>query len=164
MFKQKINKIIELIWKIKTDITVPLISEFLDWFYDNLYIHFSKSEPNHKYRKWEIYFVNLWKNIWSELNKIRPCIIYSWRRFNGWNTIIIIPLKSYKWKINNSINLFIKATKENNLKLDSVVDLLSIRQVSKKRVRLKKWNLEYRHLKRIDKYISKIFEIKKLEN
>jgi mRNA-degrading endonuclease toxin of MazEF toxin-antitoxin module len=164
MYRNKLNKIWNLIDKIKTEINLSIISDFLEWFYEKLNLNFSKKEPDLKLNKWEIYFVNLWKNIWSELNKIRPCIIYSWRRFNGWNTIIIIPLKSYKWKINNSINLFIKATKENNLKLDSVVDLLSIRQVSKKRVRLKKWNLESRHLERIDKYVSRIFEIKKLEN
>jgi len=164
MYKNKLNKIWNLIDKIKTDITLPIISEFLEWFYEKLNFHFNKKEPKNILRKWDIYFVNLWKNVWSELNKNRPCIIYSWLKYNKWNTVIILPLKSYKGNTNYFFNVFIKATKYNNLKLDSIIDLSWIRQISKKRINLKRWVIEEKYLKEIDKKVLKLFQIKKLEN
>ena len=164
MYKTKLNKIWNLIDKIKNDINLSIISDFLEWFYEKIILNFNKKEPKNIFKKWDIYFINLWKNIWSELNKNRPCIIYSWLKYNKWNTVIILPLKSYKWKTNYLFNIFIKATKENNLKLDSIIDLSSIRQISKKRIKLKRWILEEKYLKEIDKKVLKLFQIKKLEN
>lgn len=69
MYKNKLNKIWNLIDKIKNEINLPIISEFLEWFYEKINIHFNKKTPNLKLNKWDIYFVNLWKNIWSELDK-----------------------------------------------------------------------------------------------
>jgi len=160
MYKNKLNKIWNLIDKIKNDINLPIISDFLEWFHELLNLNFNKNEPNLQLNKWDIYFVNLWKNIWSELNKIRPCIIYSNYFFNNWKTTVVIPLKSYKWKINKKVHILIYWNKINNLKLDSIVDLLSIRQVSKKRILLKRWFLSKKELEKIDKQILKIFEIK----
>ena len=162
MFKNKINKIIELIWKIKTDITVPLISEFLDWFYDILNIHFNKNEPNLKYQKWEIYFVNLWKNIWSELNKTRPCIIYSKRSYNNKSWVIIIPLKSAKnKKIIEKFQIKVQKNNINNLRKDSIIDIFYIRNISTKRINKFIWKLNKEELLKIDELISKMFWIKK---
>ncbi|MDQ7009259.1 MAG: type II toxin-antitoxin system PemK/MazF family toxin [Candidatus Gracilibacteria bacterium] len=160
MYRNKLNKIGNLIDKIKTDINLSIISDFLEWFYETLNLNFNQKEPNLNLNKGEIFFIDLGKNIGSELNKIRPCIIYSGRKYNKSNTVIIIPLKSYKGKINNNFNIFIKSTKYNNLTVDSMVDLSGIKQVSKKRIRLKKGNLEYKYIDKIDKYILKIFEIK----
>ena len=161
MFKDKINKIIELIEKIKTDITIPLISEFLDWFYELLIFHFNKTEPKLVLKKWDIYFINLWKNIWSELNKTRPCVIYSIKKANFWNTVLVIPLKSYKWKKLNNFQILIKKSKKSLLEKDSFLDLSWIRQISKKRILTKKWYLEKDILIEIDSKILNIFWIKK---
>ena len=70
MFENKINKILNLIWKIKTDITVPLISEFLDWFYEKLNLHFIKNELKHPFKKGDLIFASLWKNIDEKIIKI----------------------------------------------------------------------------------------------
>ena len=162
MFKYKINKIIELIWKIKTDITIPLISELLDWFYEILYIHFNKNEPNHKYQKWEIYFVNLWKNIWSELNKTRPCIIYSIKPYNNKSWAIIIPLKSFKnKKIIEKFQVKIDKNEINNLNKSSLIDIFYIRNISSKRINKYIWKLNKNDLLEIDNKVSKMFWIKK---
>ncbi len=160
MYKTKLNKIKNLVEKIKNDITLPLISDFLDWFLEKLEIHFNWLEKNLELSRWEIFFVNLWKNIWWELNKIRPCIIYSHKKYNYWNTIIIIPLKSYKWKINKNFHIFIKHWK-NNLKKDSIADLGSLRQVSKKRLKWSIWIIENDILLKIDKKLTKILLQKK---
>jgi len=160
MYKTKLNKIQNLVEKIKNDITLPLISDFLDWFLEKLEIHFNKESPNLKLNKGEIYFVKLGQNIWWELNKVRPCIIYSEKKYNWWNTILIIPLKSYKWKVNNFFNILIKSW-HNNLKKDSIVDLWAIRQISKKRILTKAWNIDKLDLEKIDKKLINIFWIKK---
>jgi len=75
MWKNKLNKIWNLIDKIKNDINLPIISDFLEWFYEIIEINFNKKIPSLKLNKWDIYFVKLWQNIWSELNKNRPCIV-----------------------------------------------------------------------------------------
>jgi len=160
MFENKINKISNLIWKIKTDITIPLISEFLDWFYKKLDLHFIKNELKHPFKKGDLIFVSLWKNIWSELNKRRPCLVYSVKKANFWNTIVIIPIKSFNWKIND-FNVIIEPNNENNLIKKSIVDLSSIRQISKKRINKKFWVINNEILKNIDEKIINFFWIKK---
>lgn len=160
MYKTKLNKIWNLIDKIKNDINLPIISDFLEWFIEKLKLNFNKKDPNIKLNKWEIYFINLWKNIWWELNKIRPCIIISEKNFNWWNTIIISPLKSYKWKINKQFNIFIKHSNNNWLKLDSIIDLWSIRQISKKRLLNKIWSIEIKYIYKINSKLWKILWIK----
>ncbi len=161
MYKTKLNKIRNLIEEIKNDITTESISHFLNWFYEKLNIHFKKNTPNIKIKKGSIFYINLWQNIWSELNKTRPCIIYSDKKANFWNTIIVIPLKSYKWKKLNDFQLIIKASNQNNLNKDSIADISSLRQISKKRLLDKIWNIENKHYIEIDSILLKIFWIKK---
>jgi len=124
-------------------------------------IHFNKESPNLKLSKWRICFVNLWQNIWSELNKQRPCIIYSVKNANFWNTVIIFPLKSYKWRKINDFQIFIKASSINLLKKDSIIDISWIRQIDKKRILTKKWLIEKEIILKIDEKIITIFWIKK---
>jgi mRNA-degrading endonuclease toxin of MazEF toxin-antitoxin module len=162
MIKSKISILVSKIENIKNDITIPLISWFLDWFIETIELHFIKKSPNLIFKKWDIYFVNLWKNIWSELNKTRPCIVYSIKKANFWDTIIIIPIKSLKWKkIKNDFNIIITPSKENNLQKNSFCDISWLKQISKKRILNKIWNLEKLYLTEIDTKTSNIFWIKK---
>jgi len=161
MYKTKLNKIWNLIDKIKNDINLPIISDFLEWFYDKIELNFNWNLPELKFKKWELYFVNLWKNIWSELNKTRPCIIYSKRSFNNINSIIVVPLKSYYWKkLINKFHIKIPKTDKNKLKKDSICDIFHIRNISTKRLKWKIWVIEKKYLKEIDKKMSKMFDIK----
>ena len=163
MYKTKLNKIWNLIDKIKNDINLPIISDFLEWFYEKLNINFNKKNPNIKLQKWDIFYINLWKNIWSELNKIRPCIIYSKKFANNWKTTVIIPLKSYKWTFNKDLYILIKNDKINKLQLKSIIDITAIRQISKKRIRWYIWKLSSNDLYKIDKKIIKIYWINNKE-
>ncbi len=162
MYKKKLNKIWNYIEKIKNDINLAIISDFLDWFLEKLEIHFwNKNNKLLKFNKWDIYFVKLWKNIWTELNKNRPCIIYSDFYFNNWNDLIIIPLKWYKWNLNKKIHIYLSKKNYWFLIKDSIIDLKWIKQVSKKRIWKKIWILDKDILSKIDKKIIKIFGIKK---
>ena len=157
---EKFNKLVEKL--LKQDVLVAVVSDFLDWFSKKLKIHFLNKQNKLIPKKWDIFYVNLWKNIWSELNKSRPCIVYSIKISNFWNTVLIIPLKSYKWYIND-FQLIIEATKYNNLQKKSIVDISSIRQVDKKRLLNKIWKIEKNYIKEIDNKILFIFWIKKQE-
>ena len=160
MYKTKLNKIWNLIDSIKNDITLPIISDFLEWFYEKINLHFNKNNPNIEISKWDIFFVELGKNIWSELSKQRPCLVISKNIYNKTNTVIIIPLKSYKWKIYSYTQVLIK---HKNLKSKSVVDCLSIRQIDKKRINNYIWKIKKQDLLRIEKKLAKIFWIKNRE-
>ncbi len=161
--EKKLNKLQNLINKIKNDITIPILWDFLDWFYDKLNIHFNKDTPKVFPKKWDIYFVNLWQNIWSELNKIRPCIIWSVKQANFWNTVLVVPLKSFKWQKLNDFQGLIKKSKINWLERDSVIDFSSIKQTSKKRLLNKVWKLDESDFEKLNKWLSFIFWIKKEE-
>ena len=158
--KRKLYKLESLIEKIKNDITLPILSDFLDWFYEKLNLHFNKSTPKLIPKKWDIYFVNLWQNIWSELNKTRPCIIWSVKKANFWNTVIIIPLKSFKGQKLNDFQVLIKKSKINWLEKDSIIDFSSIRQISKKRLLNKIWKLDKFDLEKLDKWLNNLFWLK----
>jgi len=164
MYKTKINKIANLIDSIKNDINLFIISDFLEWFYEKLDINFNKKNYWLDLQKWDIFYINLWKNIGSELNKNRPCIVYSKKFANKWNTVLVLPLKSFKWnKINKDISLLIYSDKSNNLFKNSIVDILWLRQVDKKRINWYIWKLDNEILSKIDKKISKIIWIKNKE-
>lgn len=163
MIKEKINNLFDVINRFVTDINKSNISEFLDWFVDTINLHFHKKTPNLKPNKWDIYFVNLWKNIGSELNKSRPCIIYSNYFFNSWDTILVLPLKSYKGKVHRNLNFLLKTDPLNWLFKNSLVDLMWIRQISKKRIGKFIWKVKPDFLVKIDKKMLKIFNIKKIE-
>ena len=153
---KKLNKLENLVNKIKNDITLPILLAFLDWFYDKLNIHFNKSIKYFVPKQWDIFYVKLWQNIWSELNKTRPCVVISKRKFNSWWTIIVVPLKSYKWK-NKKYFIKVKSSKINNLWKDSQVDIFAIRQVDKKRLLNKIWILEYNYVDEIITLLKKMF-------
>ncbi len=108
-----------------------------------------------------MYFVNLWKNIWSELNKTRPCLVYSIKNANFWNTVVILPFKSFKWSKITNFQIEVDKSNENYLEKKSIVDITSIRQISKKRFLTKKWKLEKKYINDIDEKILSLFWIKK---
>ena len=148
---------------LQNEIYLPIISDFLEWFWEKIKIHFNKNTPNLKFQKWDIYFVNLWKNIWSELNKTRPCIIYSKKSFNNKNWVIIIPLKSFKWKIIEKFQVKIEKNKWNWLEKDSIVDIFQIKNISTKRLNKYIWKLDKKYFNEIDNKISNMLWLKKQE-
>ncbi len=161
MIDNKINKLKNLIKKINNDITLQVLSSFLEWFYWKVNIHFNKKISTYNFKKWQIFYVNLWHNIWSELNKTRPCLIYSTEKCNWWNNVIVIPFKSYKLELNNKINVLVKPSDYNLLIKDCYLSVTDIKSVSKKRILWKIWKIENKHLMAIDSKVVRIFWIKK---
>jgi len=161
MLEKKINKFSALIKEIQNDINLFIISDFLDWFYKKININFNWKTPNLKFKKWEIYFVNLWKNIWSELNKTRPFLIYSKKSFNIKWWLVWIPLKSFKWKdLIEKVQIKILKSDKNNLEKNSICDIFYLRNISTKRVNDFIWKLEEKYLEEIDNKVKYMFDIK----
>lgn len=111
-----IENLLQKIKNIATDILNPIVCQFLEWFEQILFLHFEKKIPNIVLRQRDIYEIELWQNIWSELNKRRPCLVISDDGFNRWNTVVIIPIKSTpedQEKIKNSLSkiLWLNKTK-----------------------------------------------------
>ena len=155
---KEFNKIVEKF--LQNEIYLPIISDFLEWFKRKLELFFYKTDKKIIPKKWEIFYINLWQNVWSELNKIRPCIVYSKRKFNAWWTMIVIPLRSYKWK-NKKNFLKIFPSEENCLEKISLADVFAIKQVDKRRILNRVWKLENKYLEKIDNILLKILDIKK---
>jgi len=158
---KKINRLKNFIEHLVNDVNLSIISSFLDWFMDKLELHFLKPAPDLVFEKWDIYFVDLWKNTGNELNKIRPCLVYSKKRYNFWWTILVLPLKSFKWSYKKDFSVFVSASVFNSLKKHSIADISSLRQISKKRVLNYIWRLEKEILCDIDEKLISILWLKK---
>ncbi len=161
MYKTKLNKILNLIETLKSDINLPIISDFLEWFYENININFNKQNPNLIPNIWDIFEVELWINIWSELNKKRPCVIVSKSCFNKWNTVIIVPIRSIKhfsklWSI--SFEIWINWTW---LIKKSYLTPINIKEISKKRILKKIWKLNKEDIQKLKNALTNIFDIEK---
>lgn len=164
MLQKKIENFLSKIHEIKNDITLPEISDFLSWFHEKIEVHFLKSTPKLRFQKWDIFFINLGKNIWSEINKIRPCVVYSTKNYNNMTGAIIIPFKSLKQKdIIEKVQTIVSRSVENWLEKDSILDIFYLRNISSKRMNKKIWKLEKRYLDEIDEKVGKMFGIKNKE-
>lgn len=145
------------ITKLTNEFNQSLLYQFLEWFTQKLQIHFEKNTPNLIPHQWSIYEVVLWQNIWSELNKTRPCIIISQDVLNKWNTIIILPLKSIKittkfWILSVKID-----NKISHLRKQTFCSCFNIKEVSKKRLWQYIWTISNKDIKNIKKSLHIIF-------
>ncbi len=131
------------------------LKDFLVWYHKKLEINYYFNKYTKvKFKQFDIYMINLWQNIWWEINKIRPClVIWKTNKFLNSNTILIIPFtdlynkKGVEKKISKE-DLIIKSSNINWLKKDSILKIRKIKEVSKKRVLYKLWKLEnnYRNI------------------
>lgn len=98
--------------------------------------------------KWKICMVDYWMNIWTEINWIRPSIIFKNSNYKYWEDIIVIPITSYKKeqediKSVDEFDIEIKSSEENWLDNNSLIKIRQLRCISKKRFKTKKstWNI-----------------------
>jgi len=89
------------------------------------------------FKKKDILRVNLWYNIWSEINKERLGVVVSPNYYNyHTNNVVILPISTYKvWrKISKQQHYVLWADDYQYLRNDSVVLIGQIRTISKKRI------------------------------
>lgn len=162
---EKLNKLQNIIEKIKNDITFPIISDFLDWFNEKLNLHFIKKN-NYKWKnsKYSIFMANLWRNIWSELSKRRPVLIISSTWYSSvWNDVLIIwitDLYDDLWKKKKiyEFDIVLNNYKQYWLKKESIIRLSTVRQIDKKRLIYRIWKLDKKFEKQIKEKFYNLFK------
>ena len=120
------------------------ISSHTKWFRWKIKLN-HKKESIEILNKWKLCMVDYWVNVWTEINWIRPSIIFKSSSAKYWEDIVVIPITSYiEWKESNkSVDEFdieILKDSENNLKNKSLIKIRQIRCISKKRIKSKKWS------------------------
>jgi len=154
----QINIIQETIKKIWKQFHKEVV-DILFWFNTFLNYHFFYWENRLFVNQWDIYEVNLWRNVWSELNKKRPCVVISSDPFNSGNTIVVAPIKSIKnYSKNWVISVFIDID-WTNLEKESFVSISNIREVSKRRLVKKIWKIKKEDMVKVKKSLSVYFRI-----
>lgn len=146
----------EVIKKISNIYNQPIIVDFVHRFAQKLQIHFTSNESSKLsyFIRGSIYFVELWQNIHSEQNKLRPCIIISNQRFNNGNTVVVLPITSSE-KIKQG-SLPINYSLQNWLKKGWYILIPQIRTISKSRIRWYIGTIEWHYFKSIDMLLQKI--------
>ena len=118
------------------------INSLANWFNKKIKLnHLEESGEN--INKWKICKVDYWMNIWTEINWVRPSIVFKSSSAKYWEDIIVIPVTSFKDWETKSIDEFdieIEPNEKNNLKNKSLIKIRQLRSVSKKRIRPKKWS------------------------
>jgi len=142
------------------------LKEIINWYRKKLDIHYFHHKYDYiKFKQFDIYLADLWKNIWWEINKIRPVlIIWKTRKFLKSKTLLVVPFTSYyqnngKEKKLIPWDIIIKADSTNNLEKDSILRLRKIREISRKRIIHKLWKLENSYTSKIKEKLKEIFWI-----
>lgn len=138
MYKNKLNKIWNLVEKLKSDINISFILNFLDWTYQKIKTLLEDKVINKFPKRWEIWIAKLWMNIWSEQNWeilsnfVRPVLVIKqfWQKNDQ---IVILPLT--KNEKPDYISVLLKNERYDFLKYkNSYILLDQIRTISKRRL------------------------------
>ena len=129
--------------------------QLVDWWKRMLDYYTSIRSPQLIPNEWEIYDIDLWVGVGSELQKTRPCIIVSKNWFNKWDTVMIIPITSHKphkkiW----IVSVFISQELSNGLDNDSLIMIAKMREVSKSRIRSKRWIIAGKEYKKLKQWLQ----------
>ena len=160
-YTETLSEIKIYISSIYNDLLSENIGKFLRWFLDSLKIHFSRKIIIRQYKKWDILLIDLGQNIWSEICKRRPCVVFSEKKYNHTDSLVVIPLKSYKNKSVSKFEIMIKADKDNLLYKNSLVSFISIREISKKRIIKHLWRFNAYDMNNISNKFLDFFGYKK---
>ncbi|MDD3646039.1 MAG: type II toxin-antitoxin system PemK/MazF family toxin [Candidatus Gracilibacteria bacterium] len=90
--------------------------------------------------KWKVCFIDYGMNIGTEINGIRPSIIFKSSSYKYGEDIIVIPMTSYTdehfdIKSKDEFDVKIEASEKNGLDNNSLLKIRQIRCISKKRIR-----------------------------
>ena len=109
------------------------IRQYFSWLFEQIKLYHQKEQRN-IVKKWSIYFVDFGINIGSEINGIRPAIIFQRSRETYGSDIIVIPMSTKKEKKKDKFDVIIIPSSTNNLHKISIIKMRQIRCVSKKRL------------------------------
>lgn len=161
MIKKLLKQLQHVVHTHLTQQTLQRMQYFLEWFARSLHLHFGHNQTGEKTffpKRWDIYFIDLWWNIWRELSKNRPCIVISKRKDNGWDTVVILPIKTYKWRSHARRHILLEEQWDHWLDRACIIDLLQITTVSKRRIMSKKiWSVSIEEMNEIEQRMRFLF-------
>ena len=130
--------------------------KIINWLKIQIKLNF-KTTKTTKFKKYEIYWIHFWENIWTEFNKKRPWIIFKSNKYIRWKDIIVIPITSNKnWKKYWKLDVFLEKSQINNLKQNSVIKTEHLKSVSKMRIWSYIWKLDEKYYDILDNKINKL--------
>ncbi len=117
----------------------------LTWFIKKIKINHEK-ENNLVINRWKICSVDYGVNIGTEINGVRPSIVFKSSSAKYGEDTIVIPITSYEniapeWKSKDEYDILIEPASDNNLSKPSLIKIRQIRCISKKRIRPRKGNI-----------------------
>ena len=121
------------------------INSHTKWFHKKIKLNHLQDNIE-AVNKWKVCFIDYGMNIWTEINGIRPSIIFKNTNYKYWEDIVVIPMTSYSdeelnIKSKDEFDVEIIASKENWLINNSLLKIRQLRCVSKKRIRTnRKWD------------------------
>ena len=162
MIKKLLKKLQSTVYTFLDQDTFEMMERFLWWFEKLIRIHFSAKLGDFYPKKWDIYIIDLWRNVSSEIGKNRPCVIFTHKKMNHGDGLIVIPMKTYRWKIRKKWHILIRKDESRGILRDNIIDVSQMRYVSKKRITSKKiWVLDDEIVASIENKILYIFDIQK---
>ena len=118
------------------------INPHSNWFNKKIKINHEK-ENIQIINKWKLCMIDYWMNIWTEINWIRPSIIFKSSSSKYWENVVVLPItcfKDWEYKSVDDYDIEILQDNDNNLTNKSLIKIRQIRCISKKRIRSKKWS------------------------
>jgi len=114
------------------------INSHSNWFNKKIKMN-HESDKLEVINKWKLCVVDYWMNIWTEMNGMRPSIIFKSSTAKYWEDIIVIPITSYlEWgeeiKSVDEFDIEIIPDSDNNLSHKSLLKVRQLRCISKKRL------------------------------
>jgi len=108
-----------------------LWEQFSQWIKEKIKL-LKKPSFRRKIKPGEIYYANLGYNVGWEIDKIRPVLVVSSSGFNKTDNILVVPIKTYKDKMYR--NYILLDEKIEGLPNKSVLEMMQLRSISKKRL------------------------------
>lgn len=106
----------------------------VNWFLRKLKLN-NSHETDSITVKWSVYYVDFGINIGTEINGIRPALIYKATKFSYGRDIIVIPFTSFREdKSVDKFDITIQKELIDGLKNDSILKTRHIKSISKKRL------------------------------
>ena len=120
------------------------INSHANWFNKKIKVN-HEPESIDVINKWKLCMVDYGMNIGTEINGVRPSLVFKSSNAKYGEDLIVIPITSYEDGLHESksidqFDIEIIPNTENNLSHKSLLKLRQIRCISKKRVKSKKWS------------------------
>lgn len=106
------------------------------WFTDKIKLN-HKFEKDTIISKWKIVLIDFGMNVGTEINGVRPALVYKASHYKYWEDVVVLPITSFdETKSQDVFDIKLDTNLQIWLKKTSLIKTRQIRAISKKRVRV----------------------------